>query len=138
MGEIDLEQILKVAADEKVGANAKSLTGFLKEADNSLKSLDQIIDHLDKVYGFIHKLERSPIIGTLFRQTYGSDKIGPLIKDNGGIVPTTNAHANILQHINQLSEAQLNDLMQRLMVLDRKRIESEASEVEKPDGKATD
>lgn len=136
MGGTDLEAILKIAESEKVAANATSLTGFLKEADNSLKSLDLIIDHLDKVYGFVHKLERSPIIGTLFRQAYGNDKIGPLIKDNSGIIPQTNAHAQILQNINQLSEHQLKELMERLLELDKKKIEGEkqSKEVEKKNG----
>jgi hypothetical protein len=137
MGEFDLEAILKVAADEKVGANAQSFTGFFKEADNSLQSLDKIIDHLDKVYGFIHKLEKSPLIGTLFRQTYGSDKIGPLIKDDGGIIPKTNAHAQVIQNINNLDEQQLNVLLQRLLELDKKKkLEDEKKlEEEKKDEK---
>jgi hypothetical protein len=131
---MDLEQVLKAAADEKVGANAQSLTGFFSEADKALKSLDSIIDHLDKVYGFVHKLERSPIIGTLFRQTYASDKIGPLIKDDGGIIPTTNAHAQILQNINQLDEHQLKDLVQRLLEIDqqKKKEEDDAKAIDKP------
>lgn len=124
MGGTDLETILKIASDEKIATNASSLTGFFKEFDNSLKSLDNIVDHLDKVYGFIHKLERSPLIGTLFRQTYGNDKIGPLIKDVG-IVPKTNAHEQILNNINQLNEHQLQELMQRLLELDKKKIEAE-------------
>lgn len=135
MGGTDLETILKIASDEKVATNAKSLTGFLQEADKSLKSLDLIIDHLDKIYGFINKLERSPLIGTLFRQTYGSDKIGPLIKDVG-VVPKTNAHEQILNSINQLNEHQLKDLVQRLLELDKKKIEEQKqiAEVENTNG----
>lgn len=134
MGEFDLEAILKVAADEKVGANAQSLTGFFKEADNSLKSLDNIIDHLDKVYGFVHKLERSPLIGTLFRQQYGSDKIGPLIKEDGGIIPKTVAHEQIMKNINQLDEHQLKDLLQRLLEIDKqKKLEEEKKDEKNSD-----
>lgn len=136
MGGMDLETILKIAESEKVAANATSLTDFLKETDNAFKSLDSIIDHLDKVYGFVNKMERSPLFGTIFRQAYGNDKIGPLIKDNGGIVPQTNTHAQIMQNINQLNEHQLKELMERLLELDKKKIEGEkqSKEVEKKNG----
>lgn len=120
MAGTDLETILKIAESEKVATNATSLTAFLKEADKSLNTFDNIIDHLDKIYGFINKLERSPLVGTLFRQTYGNDKIGPLIKEVG-IVPKTHSHEQILNNINQLDENQLKDLMQRLLELDRQR-----------------
>lgn len=134
MGEFDLEAILKVAADEKVGANAQSLTGFFKEADNFLNSFDNIIDHLDKAYVFVHKMERSPIMGTIFRQYYGSDKIGPLVKEEPGIVPKTVAHEQILLNINKLDENQLKDLVQRLVEVDKqKKLEEEKKDEKNPD-----
>lgn len=134
MAEMDLEKVLQAASNEKLATNAQTFTGFLKEADNSLKTFDGIIDHLDKIYGFINKLERSPLVGTLFRQTYGNDKIGPLIKDDGGIHPKTNAHATILNSINLLDEHQLQDLVQRLMEIDQKKLK----EQEEKNAKASD
>lgn len=134
MAEMDLAAVLKAASDEKLATNAQTFTGFLKEADNSLKTFDGIIDHLDKIYGFINKLERSPLVGTLFRQTYGSDKIGPLIKDDGGIQPKTNAHAQIMNNLNALDEHQLKELLQRLVEVDQKKLKEE----EEKNAKAND
>lgn len=127
MGEIDLETILKVASDEKLATNATSLTDFLKE-------IDVIIKQGDKILGFINRLERSTLVGTVMKAQMkkAGVEIGPLNKEIG-IIPTTNAHAQILQNINQLDEHQLNDLMQRLLELDRKKIEAakQLEEVEK-------
>lgn len=120
MGELDLETILKVASDEKLASNATSFTDLLKEIDNLVKGADKIL-------ALINRLERSTLVGTVMKAQWkkaGVD-IGPLTKDNGGIIPTTNAHAQILNNINQLSEHQLNELMQRLFELDRKKIEAE-------------
>lgn len=128
MGEIDLETILKIASDEKFASNATSLTDLLKEIDNLVKGADKIL-------ALINRLERSTLIGTVMKANWkkAGIEIGPLTKDNGGIIPTTNQHAQILQHINQLDEHQLQDLMQRLLELDRKKIE--LKEVEKTNEK---
>jgi len=131
MGEIDLETILKVASDEKLATNATSFTDLLKE-------IDTIIKQGDKILGFINRLERSTLVGTLMKAQMkkAGIEVGPLTKDNGGIIPTTNAHAQILQHINQLDEHQLSDLMQRLLELDKKKIEADKqlAEVAKTNG----
>ncbi len=128
MSEIDLETILKIASDEKLATNATSFTDLIKEIDN-------IIKQGDKILGFINRLERSTLVGTLMKAQMkkAGIEVGPLSTKEIGIVPTTNAHAQILQHINQLDEHQLSDLMQRLLELDKKKIESEKqiAEVEK-------
>lgn len=127
MGELDLETILKIASDEKVATNATSFTDLIKELDNFIKQAD-------KVLGFINRLERSPLVGTLLKaqmKKAGVD-VGPLSNQNDGIVPTTIAHAQIMHHINQLNDVQLNDLMGRLLELDKQKLQS--AEVEKTNG----
>lgn len=125
MGEIDLETILKVASDEKLATNATSFTDLIKEIDN-------IIKQGDKILAFINRLEKSTLVGTLMKAQMkkAGVEVGPLIKEIG-IIPTSNNHAQILNNINQLDEHQLNDLMQRLIELDKKKIE--ITEAEKLD-----
>ena len=125
MGEIDLETILKVASDEKLATNATSITDLFKEVDS-------IIKQADKILAFINRLERSTLVGTLMKAQMkkAGVEVGPLTKEIG-IVPSTNTHAKILENINKLNEAQLKELMERLMELDKKK---QLIEVEKIDG----
>jgi uncharacterized protein (DUF342 family) len=118
--EMDLETILKAASDDKLATNAESFTDLIN-------SIDGIIKQGDKILGFINRLERSTLVGTLMKaqmKKAGVD-VGPLTKDDGGIHPRTDSHAQILQNINSLDENQLKDLVQRLLELDQKKIEEE-------------
>jgi hypothetical protein len=118
--EMDLETILKVASDGKLATNAESFTDLIN-------SVDGIIKQGDKILGFINRLERSTLVSTLLRAQMkkGGVDIAPLIKDDAGIRPKTDAHAQILNNINALDENQLRELMERLLELDKKKIEEE-------------
>lgn len=128
---IDLDLLLKAAGDEKLAANANTFTDLLN-------SLDSVLNKADKVAGIIHKFERSPLVSTWLRAGWqkAGIEVGPLVKDYEGVVPSTKAHALILDNINKLNEDQLRQLMERLQELDKKKVAEEAITDGKPTSKS--
>lgn len=119
MAEVDFEKILQLASSDKVGANAESLSGMLKEAEGVIKLVEKVVNVADRA-GALPGLVRA------LGKKYEVDVDTPLRtrEDSKSIIPASEYHAQVLSELNRIPEKEL-----------KKQFE-EAAKVMKEHGKA--
>lgn len=115
MSELDLDTILKAASSDAVGKNADSILGMLQE-------ITRILAEMDKVMGFLKKMESSILISTAVRlkAKQAGIELTPL-SSNDGLIPASENHGKVMENINKLTQEQLGELMNALKEYDAKK-----------------
>lgn len=102
MPEIDFEKLMKLAADPKVGENAESLQGLLKDAEKVLSFAEKVIKVVDRAGGL-------PGLVRAVGKKYDVDVETPLRTQHGedGIIPVSEFHKKVFEEMNNTSEKDL-------------------------------
>ncbi|CAG0950519.1 MAG: hypothetical protein OIN86_13575 [Candidatus Methanoperedens sp.] len=103
MREVDFEKLLQLASDPKVGANAESFSGMLKEAEGVIKLVEKVVNVADRA-GALPGLVRA------LGKKYDVDVESPLKTRNDEsklITPASEYHAQLLSELNKIPEKEL-------------------------------
>lgn len=102
-GDIDFEKLLSLASDPKVGANADSFSGMLKEAEGVIKLVEKVVNVADRAGAL-------PGIVRALGKKYEVDVESPLKTRNDeskSITPASEYHLQILTELNKVPEKEL-------------------------------
>lgn len=126
MAEFDLDKLISAMGSEEVGKNATSIFGMLQETT-------KILGELDKILGFLKKLESSIMVSAVVKMQAkkAGIELTPLAKEEPGIVPKTKNHETVMQNINALSEAQLLEVLRAMERYDSEHQKNRLPESEK-------
>lgn len=118
MGELNLDKLVDALGSDAVGKNADSLLGLLQNAN-------KLIGELDKILAFANKLEGNIILSTVVKMKAKAAgiELTPLspAQREGGIIPASEAHKQILENINRMSQAQITEMVKALSEYDERK-----------------
>lgn len=100
--DIDFEKLLSLASDPKVGANADSFSGMLKEAEGVIKLVEKVVNVADRAGAL-------PGIVRALGKKYEVDVESPLKtrEDSRSIIPASEYHLQILGELNKIPADEL-------------------------------
>ena len=129
MSELELDKIIDALGSDSVGKNADSLLGLLQNAN-------KLIGELDKILVFANKLEGNIILSTVVKMKAKAAgiELTPLSPGarEGGIIPASEQHKQILENVNRMSPAQIAEMVKALSEYDeRKKLALEEAKPEK-------
>lgn len=101
MGEITIEQLIKVASDPQVGLNLDKAGSLFTSADKTIKNAEAWFNLIERGVKVVEKTGLVPGAMRLLGKTYGVDVDTPL-KTAGAIVPLSESHKQVMDAVNGL------------------------------------
>lgn len=101
-GDLDVDGIIKAMSDPAAGKNIQGVMEAVKEVNKVLQEVQKTVDFLDRC-------GVKPLLVRAAGQKLGVDVDTPLAAEKG-FKPATQTHAQVYNHLNQMSEAEVTKM----------------------------